>query len=165
MTEFHFDEIIKLFNLEILSKFCEVYVRDLFELKGFGNGVSVSRINAESEDGDSFLELDVHTELYPMLPGQKYRMVISKTLNMDGSAVAGYFPEGKQKSLADKFEYVMHGLLYKMSEAKEKTDGGDDVKVEAYISFGGLQMLLKSDPLKMHKFRIDQRMFLLLRKI
>lgn len=37
--------------------------------------------------------------------------------------------QGKQVSLADKFEYVMHGLLYKMSEAKEKTDDGDNVKV------------------------------------
>ncbi|KAL0290038.1 UNVERIFIED_CONTAM: DNA-directed RNA polymerases II and V subunitA [Sesamum calycinum] len=136
MADFHFDEIIK----------------------GFGNGISVSRINAESEDDDSILELDVHNEIYPMLPGEKYRMVISKTLNVDGSPVAGYFPEGKQKSLADKFEYVMHGLLYKMSEAKEKTHGGDDVKMEAYISFGGLQMLLKSDTLKMRKFRIDQRL-------
>lgn len=42
--------------------------------------------------------------------------------------------QGKQKSLADKFEYVMHGLLYKMSEAKEKTDdGNDEVKVYVYI--------------------------------
>ncbi|KAL0347958.1 UNVERIFIED_CONTAM: hypothetical protein Sangu_1023600 [Sesamum angustifolium] len=80
MADFLFDEIIK-------------FVRDWFELKGCGNGVSVSRINAESEDGDSILELDVHTELYPMLPGEKYRMVISRTLNVDGSAVAGYFPE------------------------------------------------------------------------
>ncbi|CAK9140457.1 unnamed protein product [Ilex paraguariensis] len=32
---------------------------------------------------------------------------------------------GKQKSLADKFEYVMHGLLYKISENTE----GPDVKV------------------------------------
>ncbi|KAL2230877.1 UNVERIFIED_CONTAM: hypothetical protein Sindi_1682100, partial [Sesamum indicum] len=77
----------------IISKFCEVYSRDWFELKGFGNGVSVSRINAASEDGDSILELDVHTELYPMLPGEKYRMLISTTLNVDGSAVAEYFPE------------------------------------------------------------------------
>ncbi|KAL0387559.1 UNVERIFIED_CONTAM: DNA-directed RNA polymerases II and V subunitA [Sesamum radiatum] len=165
MADFLFDEIIKVLKIDSQVVYDKVCLRDWFELKGCGNGVSVSRINAESEDGDSILELDVHTELYPMLPGEKYRMVISRTLNVDGSAVAGYFPEGKQKSLADKFEYVMHGLLYKMSEVKEKMDGGDDVKVEAYISFGGLQMLLKSDPPRMHKFRIDQRLFLLLRKI
>ncbi|KAL8555613.1 hypothetical protein ACS0TY_003425 [Phlomoides rotata] len=126
----------------------------------------VSRINAKGEEGDSFMELDVHSELYPMLPGEKYRMVISNTLLMDGSTIPGYSPEGKQKSLADKFEYVMHGLLYKMSEAKDKTDdGNEDVKVVAYISFGGLQLMVKSDPLKMLKFKVDQKFFLLLRKM
>ncbi|KAK6120765.1 hypothetical protein DH2020_045493 [Rehmannia glutinosa] len=149
MGEFHFDEIIK------VLKFDNQVVYD-----------KVSRVIAKGEDDDCYLELDVHTELYPMLPGENFRMLISTTLNMDGSAVAGYFPEGKQKSLADKFEYVMHGLLYKMAEAKEKThDGHDDVKVVVYISFGGLQLMLKGDPLKMHKFKVDQKLFLLLRKI
>ncbi|XP_073026604.1 DNA-directed RNA polymerases II and V subunit 8A-like isoform X2 [Primulina eburnea] len=73
---------------------------------------------------------------------------------------------GKQKSLADKFEYVMHGLLYKMSEVQVKTDDGNsDAKVAVYVSFGGLQLLLRGDPLKVHKFKVDQKLFLLLRKI
>ncbi|KAL3624567.1 hypothetical protein CASFOL_031235 [Castilleja foliolosa] len=109
MAEFHFDEII-----EVL-KFDNQVVYD-----------KVSRVVAKGEEDDCYLELDVHTELYPMLPGEKFRMLISATLNMDGSAVTAYFPEGKQKSLADKFEYVMHGLLYKMAEAKDKTSNGDD---------------------------------------
>ncbi|CAA0842500.1 DNA-directed RNA polymerases II- IV and V subunit 8B [Striga hermonthica] len=148
MVDFHFDEIIEVLKFDAQA----VYDK-------------VSRVIAKGEDGDCYLELDVHTELYPMLPGEKYRMLISSTLNPDGSAVAAYFPEGKQKSLADKFEYVMHGLLYKMAEAKERTDGDDEVKVVAYISFGGLQLMLKGETLKMHKFKVDQRLFLLLRKM
>ncbi|XP_057766408.1 DNA-directed RNA polymerases II and V subunit 8A-like isoform X2 [Salvia miltiorrhiza] len=142
MANFYFDEIIKVVKIDSQV----VYDK-------------VSRINATSEDNDYFMELDVHTELYPMLPNEKYRMLISNTLNMDGSV------QGEPKSLADKFEYVMHGLLYKMAEAEGKTDGNDNVKVEVYISFGGLQLMLKGDPLKMHKFRVDQKLFLLLRKI
>ncbi|KAL7126024.1 hypothetical protein ABFS83_14G157100 [Erythranthe nasuta] len=138
MAEFYFDEIIK------VLKFDSLVVYD-----------KVSRINANSEDDDFYLELDVHAEIYQMLPGGKYRMVISNTLHKDGST-------GKQASLADKFEYVMHGLLYKMAEAK---DAKDDVKVVVYVSFGGLQLMLKGDPLKMHKFKVDQRLFLLLRKM
>ncbi|EYU42280.1 hypothetical protein ABFS82_14G157600 [Erythranthe guttata] len=138
MAEFYFDEIIK------VLKFDSLVVYD-----------KVSRINANSEDDDFYLELDVHAEIYQMLPGEKYRMVISNTLHKDGST-------GKQASLADKFEYVMHGLLYKMAEAK---DAKDDVKVVVYVSFGGLQLMLKGDPLKMHKFKVDQRLFLLLRKM
>ncbi|PIN08351.1 RNA polymerase subunit 8 [Handroanthus impetiginosus] len=149
MTGFHFDEIIKVNNID------NQVVYD-----------KVSRIKAKGEEDDCYLELDVHSDLYPMLPGEKYRMLISATLRMDGSSVPGNFPEGKEKSLADKFDYVMHGLLYKMSEAEEKKDGGKGgVKVVVYISFGGLQLMLKGDSLKMHKFRVDQRLFLLLRKI
>ncbi|KAG6490451.1 hypothetical protein ZIOFF_051748 [Zingiber officinale] len=38
--------------------------------------------------------------------------------------------EGNRKSLADKFEYVMHGKLYKISEAPS---GGHNVKVYVLI--------------------------------
>ncbi|XP_051144231.1 DNA-directed RNA polymerases II, IV and V subunit 8B-like [Andrographis paniculata] len=140
MAEFHFDEIIKVVKIDSQV----VYDK-------------VSRINAKSEDGDFYLELDIHSELYPMLPREKYRMVISNSILMDGSAVPGYISE-EQKSLADKFEYVMHGLLYNMSEA-------DDSNISIYISFGGLQLMLKGNPLKMRKFNIDQKLFLLLRKV
>ncbi|KAL6498712.1 hypothetical protein OROGR_028259 [Orobanche gracilis] len=112
MEEFHFDEIIK------VLKFDNEVVYD-----------KVSRVVALSEEND-YLELDVCTELYPMHPGEKFRMLISTTLNMDGSSVTAYSPEGKQRSLMDKFEYVMHGLLYKMAVSKETTvDGNDEDKV------------------------------------
>ncbi|XP_073312737.1 DNA-directed RNA polymerases II, IV and V subunit 8B-like [Primulina huaijiensis] len=149
MAEFYFDEIIKVHKVD------NQVVYD-----------KVSRIIVRSEVEEFYLELDVNKEIYPMLPGEKYRMVITNTLLMDGSAVTGYFPEGKQKSLADKFEYVMHGLLYKMSEVQVKTDDGNsDAKVAVYVSFGGLQLLLRGDPLNVHKFKVDQKLFLLLRKI
>ncbi|KAG5538903.1 hypothetical protein RHGRI_019446 [Rhododendron griersonianum] len=67
---------------------------------------------------------------------------------------------GKSKSLADKFEYVMHGL-YKMSE----DDSSGTVEVIAYISFGALQLMLKGDQCRMGKFKLDQRLFLLMRKM
>lgn len=34
-----------------------------------------------------------------------------------------------------------------------------------YVSFGGLQLMLKSDPLKVQKFKLDEKLFLLLRKM
>lgn len=36
---------------------------------------------------------------------------------------------------------------------------------EVYASFGGLQMMLKGDPTNCTKFKIDQNMFLLIRKL
>lgn len=54
---------------------------------------AVYRIVAKSENGEFYLELDVPTSLYSMLPGEKYRMVISNSLHLDGSDVSGYFPQ------------------------------------------------------------------------
>ncbi|CAN4126069.1 unnamed protein product [Withania somnifera] len=143
MDAFHFDEIIKVVKVDADGKKYD----------------KVSRIEAESNDGGTSMLLDINSELYPMRRKELYRMVISTTLNMDGSTVTSCPPEGK--SLADKFEYIVHGLVYKVS-----MDGsGADKKVVVYVSFGGLQLMLRSDPLKMHKFKLDQRLFLLLRKM
>ncbi|RWW87774.1 hypothetical protein BHE74_00003374 [Ensete ventricosum] len=60
------------------------------------------------------------------------------------------------------FEYVMHGKLYKISE---EASGGPTVKVELYASFGGLLMMLKGDPSNAAQFELDQRLFLLMRKV
>ncbi|XP_028066658.1 DNA-directed RNA polymerases II and V subunit 8A-like isoform X3 [Camellia sinensis] len=123
-------------------------------LKGWDG--KVSRIQAQSEDYDMQLLLDVNTELYPINVGEKFRMALAPSLNVSGTAV-----KGAAKSLADKFEYVMHGLLYKISEDESS---GPDVKVMIYISFGGLQLMLKGNPSYMGKFKVDQRLFLLMRK-
>eukprot|EP01018_Ginkgo_biloba_P039242 Gb_21181 [translate_table: standard] len=68
--------------------------------------------------------------------------------------------ESTRPSLADKYEYVMYGKLYKISEE----GSGANVKVEIYASFGGLLMLLKGDPSNAANLELDQRLFILLRK-
>ncbi|KAL4179786.1 hypothetical protein AMTRI_Chr13g121830 [Amborella trichopoda] len=120
----------------------------------------VSRIEARSEQFDMFMQLDVNTEVYPLNVGDKFTMVLAPTLSLDGTPDTGYFTQGGRKSLADKFEYVMHGKLYKISE-----DSGTNVKVEIYASFGGLLMLLRGDPSNAVNFELDQRLFLLMRKV
>ncbi|KAM7512251.1 hypothetical protein LguiB_011126 [Lonicera macranthoides] len=138
MVDFHFDDTIKVDRLDPDGKKYD----------------KVSRIQAWSEEYDMHVLLDVNTELYPTCVGDKFRMVLSQSLNLDGS-------EGKQKSLADKFEYVMHGLLYKISE----DTSGASMEVVICVSFGGLQLMLKGVPSRMGKFKVDQRLFLLMRKV
>ncbi|KAB2617382.1 DNA-directed RNA polymerases II and V subunit 8A-like [Pyrus ussuriensis x Pyrus communis] len=135
----------------------------------------VSRIVAQSEKHDVLLLLDVNTEIYPMHVKEKFLMVLSPTLEWSGAPVTGKRGQVEQKSLADKFEYIMHGLLYKMSTASSESSKGNpkasdegsktEVKVEVYASFGGLQMMLKGDPSSCTKFKIDQNLFLLIRKL
>ncbi|XP_058069380.1 DNA-directed RNA polymerases II and V subunit 8A-like [Magnolia sinica] len=120
----------------------------------------VSRIVAKSEQFDMDLQLDVNIEIYPLRVDEKFKMVLAPTLSLDGTPDSGYFTQGGRKSLADKFEYVMHGKLYKISEE----GSGSNVKVELYVSFGGLLMMLKGDPSNAANFELDQRLFLLIRK-
>ncbi|KAG0477695.1 hypothetical protein HPP92_012414 [Vanilla planifolia] len=120
----------------------------------------VSCIEARSEQFDMYMQLDVNTEIYPLHVGEKFTMVLAPSLNLDGTPDSGYFMQGQKKSLADKYEYVMHGKLYKISE---ESSGGPNVEV--YVSFGGLLMMLKGDPSNATNFELDQRLFLLMRKV
>ncbi|KAM7525053.1 hypothetical protein LguiA_014955 [Lonicera macranthoides] len=120
----------------------------------------VTRIEAKSERLEVYMQLDVNTEIYPMYAGDKFLMVLASTLNLDGTPDTGYYTPVGRKSLADEFEYVMHGKLYKISE-----EGAEpNVKVEMDISFGGLLMMLKGEPSISAKFELDQRLFILIRK-
>ncbi|KAH7522654.1 DNA-directed RNA polymerases II and V subunit 8A [Ziziphus jujuba] len=121
----------------------------------------VTRIAAQSEKHGILMNLDVNTEIYPMKKKEKFLMVLSPTLNWNEAFSSSDDTQGEQKSLADKFEYVMHGLVYKISEE----GSGSDVKAGIYASFGGLQMWLKGDPIHCTKFKVDQKLFLLIRKL
>nr|XP_043610810.1 DNA-directed RNA polymerases II and V subunit 8A-like [Erigeron canadensis]XP_043610811.1 DNA-directed RNA polymerases II and V subunit 8A-like [Erigeron canadensis] len=145
MVNPHFDDTIKVIGLDADGKKYD----------------KVSRVQARAEESGMHIVLDVNSQLYPMRAGENYRMVLSQTLNEDGSA-ATTNSDGNKKSLADRFEYVMHGLLYKISDDKNQQSG--QVEVAVYISFGGLQLLMKGAPEKMAKFKVDQRLFLLLLK-
>uniref|UniRef100_A0A0E0E5U6 Uncharacterized protein n=1 Tax=Oryza meridionalis TaxID=40149 RepID=A0A0E0E5U6_9ORYZ len=121
----------------------------------------VSRIEARSEQFDMYMQLDVATEVYPMRAGDRFTMVLAPTLNLDGTPDTGFYTQAGRKTLADKFDYVMHGKLYKISE---DSSSGQATKVEIYASFGGLLMMLKGDPSSAASFELDQRLFLLIRK-
>ncbi|KAK4751321.1 hypothetical protein SAY87_004803 [Trapa incisa] len=128
----------------------------------------VTRIEARSERFDMFMHLDVNSEVYPLGVGQKFTMALATTLNLDGTPDTGYFTPGGRKSIADKYEYIMHGKLYKISEddpAKAAAKGSRGIKAEIYVSYGGLLMMLRGDPSNLQKFDLDQRLFLCIRKL
>ncbi|CAN6193176.1 unnamed protein product [Urochloa humidicola] len=136
----------------------------------------VTRIEAHNEQ--MYMQLDVATEVYPMRVGDKFNMVLAPTLNLDGTPDTGYYTQAGRKTLADKFDYVMHGKLYKISE-DSTTSSSNKVYLlcvavwnrwkifarEIYASFGGLLMLLRCDSSNAGSFELDQRLFLLIRKV
>ncbi|KEH41884.1 putative RNA polymerase, Rpb8 [Medicago truncatula] len=120
----------------------------------------VTRIEARSEKFDMFMQLDINSELYPLKMGQKFSLALVPTLNPDGTPDTGYYNPGNRQSIADNYEYVMYGKLYRVTEGS----GGRE-KAELNISFGGLLMLLKGDHSHFNKFELDQRLYLLMRKV
>ncbi|CAL0328722.1 unnamed protein product [Lupinus luteus] len=119
----------------------------------------VSRIVAQSEKSGMYMLLDVNTEIYPMNKDEKFLMVLSPSLVLN--------TKDGPVSIQDKFEYIMHGRLYNIvNDGGSKTDGSKtDLEVEVYASFGGLQLMLRGHASHCLKFAVDQKLFLLIRKV
>ncbi|XP_024045476.1 DNA-directed RNA polymerases II, IV and V subunit 8B-like [Citrus clementina] len=122
---------------------------------------SVSRIEAEGESLEMLMTLDVNTDVYPIKKNEKHVVLLTSTLNKDGSAVGDYYTQTGRDSIADKFDYIMQGKIYRISEE----GSGANVKAEIYVSFGGLLMLLKGNPSYVSEFDLDQRLFLCMRRL
>ncbi|KAK4856476.1 hypothetical protein QYF36_017892 [Acer negundo] len=122
----------------------------------------VSRIEADSESLEMYMKLDVNTDVYPIKENEKFVVLLTSTLNKDGSAVSEYYTQNNGRdSIADKFEYVMYGKIFKIQEE----GSGAQIKVEIYISFSGLLMMLKGNPSYVSEFQLDQKLFLCMRRL
>eukprot|EP01089_Gocevia_fonbrunei_P003482 TRINITY_DN13463_c0_g1_i1.p1 TRINITY_DN13463_c0_g1~~TRINITY_DN13463_c0_g1_i1.p1 ORF type:complete len:155 (+),score=34.75 TRINITY_DN13463_c0_g1_i1:72-536(+) len=122
----------------------------------------VSRIECHSENYEMKLILDVNTDIYPVEINDKFTVAISDSLVAEGAP--DEFDQTNQPSLADKFEYVMYGKVFKYVE-----DKGASTKVSVYVSFGGLLMMLRGDPRNLqgpvNSIKLDSRIYLLMRNV
>ena len=84
---------------------------------------SVARLSANTENGDTFLTLDVNTELFPCSVGDRLQLLLASTLALDGSKDdgKGWRDVGTvEASLADDYDYVCHGKIYRFEEGDEE---------------------------------------------
>jgi DNA-directed RNA polymerase I, II, and III subunit RPABC3 len=82
----------------------------------------VARISALSVDNSIAMTLDINIELYPLKIGDHFSMMLATTLNLDGSKEdenKGWRDVGNESTLADMFEYVCHGKIYKFEDVEE----------------------------------------------
>jgi DNA-directed RNA polymerases I, II, and III subunit RPABC3 len=63
--------------------------------------------------------LDINSEIYPMKPPQKFELVLTTTLSQDGSIQdkEAWRENLSKRTLADEYEYVMYGKVYKFDES------------------------------------------------
>lgn len=136
---------------------------DIFEVTALNpDGKKFERVNRLAATGTTFecdLLLDIHSQIYNVLDGEKITLVLASTLHLDGSP-ADHFsfdPNSTEPTLADNYEYVMHGRIFDVSYKK------DGIVVIA-ASFGGLLMRLTGDQRHLSQVLPDMRLYLLLKK-
>lgn len=77
----------------------------------------VSRIQARNDNNNVLLTLDINTELYPVHAGLKFTLVLTKHIAFDANGAPLEAEEAwRVSSLADKYEYVMYGRVFKFED-------------------------------------------------
>ncbi|KAN0072156.1 hypothetical protein V8E54_009885 [Elaphomyces granulatus] len=122
----------------------------------------VSRLSCTSSDSLTTFTLDVHTELYPCAAGESLSFALTSTLSLDGKdetvgGKGGWRDVGEQTSLANDYDYVCHGKVYRFEEG---TTAGN---LAVFVSFGGLLLHIEGPYKKLVPLKIDY-VYLLLKK-
>lgn len=142
----------------------------------------VSRIICDSENYDLSITLDIASELYVLNQKDRFHFVLSSSLTpkssdpKSGSATfstslpEGFYdpelslpPSARTRlgtTLADKFEYVMYGKIYKAEEASPNSG-----LMSVFVSFGGLLLKLKGDPKHWRGLVLGSFIYLLIKKM
>ena len=84
------------------------------------------RLYCTSTDEQTTMDLDINNELFPCSVGETLHVVIATSLSLDGTKddEKGWRDTSKagqaEATLADMFDYVMYGKIYKFEDG---TDG------------------------------------------
>ncbi|KAL8284282.1 hypothetical protein RQP46_005031 [Phenoliferia psychrophenolica] len=118
----------------------------------------VSRIIGRSSNHEMDLTLDINTELLPIEANSNFSFALASSLLPDGEKEGeGGWRAGIDGGLADDWEYVMYGKVYKFDE-----DTAD--RVTAYASFGGLLMALSGSYRHISGVTVGEYVYLLIRR-
>ncbi len=86
----------------------------------------VARLGGSSADNLTVMTLDINTELYPCNVGETIQCVIANSLSLDGTKDdgkgwrnAGRDGAGGETTLANMFDYVCHGKIYKFEDGED----------------------------------------------
>ncbi|UZJ51875.1 hypothetical protein CBS101457_001195 [Exobasidium rhododendri] len=122
----------------------------------------VSRIIGHSSSLDMKLSLDVAVDIYPISVAQNLTLQIASSLGRStGEGEGGENDRDAWRlegggGLADEFDYVMYGKIYKYDDSPSET-------VTVYASFGGLLMALTGSYRHLSGLTVGSNVFLLIR--
>ena len=125
----------------------------------------VTRLTGRGQNYDMSLTLDYNSQIYRLPLAQHFLLSLASTLHLDGTPDVNEFNQSELPSLADSYEYVMHGKVFKVAAGPGGGGGGAGKSgMEVFVSFGGLLMSLKGEARNLQKLELDQRVYLLIRK-
>jgi hypothetical protein len=122
------------------------------------------------------LTLDVNVDVYPLTKGDKFSLALSPTLALDGGATDAAYGaslQGGAATLADNYDYVCYGKVFKLTDGAGGggggggggAGGGGGPRAEVYASVGGLLMKLGGDAAKLRALGVGSTVFLMVRKV
>ncbi|KAI8874049.1 RNA polymerase [Ramicandelaber brevisporus] len=162
-------------------------VFDVTELNKDGKRFDrVDRIHGKRLNSDMTLIMDFNSELFPIAAGDRLTVDIASSIlpkakttaagagasaagGAAGKAGASVSAEaamnqaaewreiGKRPTLADHYDYVMFGKVYRFDEAS-------DSQVSVYISYGGMLMNLTGEHTHLNQMSIGDNVYLLMRR-
>lgn len=89
-----------------------------------GNYDRIARLTADrhgTQQETMTMKLDVNSDLFTITEGDQMSVMLATSLNLDGSkeeSDQSWRPQ-QGPSLADNWEYVMHGKIFDFSEAED----------------------------------------------
>ena len=147
----------------LFASMASIVFDDTFEVSAIDNEKfdNVARITAKAQTFLADIEVDINTDIYPVQVKDTLRIAIatsgsSQMENWDGSGAS-------VGSLADDYEYVMYGKVYKKAPSKKTSGSGSDVVL--YASFGGLLMSLEAEKADLDSAHLDDRVYLLVKRV
>jgi DNA-directed RNA polymerases I, II, and III subunit RPABC3 len=82
----------------------------------------VARVKGTSGDSTINMSLDINTDVFPLGINDTVQMVIATTLKLDGTKDDKGWrePQKNESTLADMFDYVCYGRVYRWDEGEHE---------------------------------------------
>lgn len=123
----------------------------------------VSRIvGSSTTSSDIKITLDINSDLFPVKTNDSLTITLASSLSLEEdsnpqtSTTSWRPPKSGEKSLADDYDYVMYGTVYKFEESA-------DDKIAVYVSFGGLLLCLEGGYRNLSSLK-QENIYLLIRR-